>query len=160
MRAGYIGEHFTSEERVIEEAIKSAECTHNHPEGILGAVTTALCTFYGRQGRSKTFLQDFIAQDAKYRIAPSMAVLRHQTKHTFCDETCQGTMPVALSCFLLSEDWESCIRNVLSVNCDTDTCACIAGGIAEAFYGTTGMHDKRLLRRYIKDNRLFTLIMK
>ena len=158
MRVGYVGEHFASEEKVIEEAIKSAECTHNHPEGIKGAVTTALCTFYARQGKSREFIRSYIEQEAKYSLASSMQALREQTKNDFCDETCQGAMPVALLCFLLSHDYESCLRNVLSVNCDTDTCACIAGGIAKNFYGRTGFRDKRILRRYIDDRKLFNLI--
>ena len=65
------------------------------------------------------------------------------------DVTAKGTMPLAIRCFLESEDWESCIRNVFSVVCDTDTVACIAGGIAEAFYGGTGFDEDALLRRYL-----------
>lgn len=159
-RAGYIGEHFSCEEHVIEEATKSAACMSNHPEVILSAVTIALCTFYGKQGRSKAYLQDFVIQDAKYPLATSMTALHQQAPHIFTAMPCQGTMPVSLSCFFLSEDWESCIRNILSVSCSKAACACIAGGIAEAFYGTTGMHAKLLLRRYVKDNRLFSLILK
>ena len=64
-------------------------------------------------------------------------------------DTAMGTMPLAIRCFLESEDWESCIRNVFSVVCDTDTVACIAGGIAEAFYGGTGFDEDALLRRYL-----------
>ena len=159
MRVGYVGEHFATENKVIEEATKSASCTHNHPEGILGAVATALCTFYARQVKSREFIRDFIKSDPGYHIYPSMEELREQTKDDFCDETCQGAMPVALSCFLLSHDYKSCLHNVLSVNCDTDTCACIAGGIAENFYGKTVFHAKYLLRRYIDDARLYDLIL-
>ena len=158
MRAGYIGEHFSSPERVTEEAMLSAACTHNHPEGVKGAVATAMCTYYGRQGKSREYLMDYLGHDLHYPLFASMDEMRDHTKNAFCDETCQGSMPIALSCFLLSHDYESCIRNVLSVNCDTDTCACIAGGIAENFYGKTGFHNKWLLRRYIKDKRLFRLI--
>ena len=60
-----------------------------------------------------------------------------------------GTMPLAIRCFLESEDWESCIRNVFSVRCDTDTVGCIAGGIADAFYGGTGQDEDALLRRFL-----------
>ena len=62
---------------------------------------------------------------------------------------------VALRCFYESTDWESCIRNVLSVRCDTDTVACIAGGIAEAYYRRTVENEQELLKRYlIKPNKL------
>ena len=60
-----------------------------------------------------------------------------------------GTMPLAIRCFLESEDWESCIRNVFSIKCDTDTVACIAGGIADAFYGGTGQDEEALLKRFL-----------
>lgn len=159
-RAVYIGEHFSCEERVIEEATKSAACISDHPEVILSAVTVALCTFYGKQGRSKAYLQDFVVQDAKYPLASSMSVLHQQVSHSFAAMPCQSPIPISLSCFFLSEDWESCIRNILSVNYSRAACGCIVGGIAEAFYGTTGMHAKLLLRRYVKDNRLFSLILK
>ena len=72
MRVGYIGEHFVSEEKVIDEALKSAACTHNHPEGIKGAICTALCTFYGKQGKSLEFIRDYIARECGYRIFTSV----------------------------------------------------------------------------------------
>lgn len=58
-------------------------------------------------------------------------------------------MPLAFRCFLESEDWESCIRNVFSVKCDTDTVACIAGGIAEAYYRRTVPNEQELLKQYL-----------
>ena len=64
-------------------------------------------------------------------------------------DTAMGTMPLAIRCFLESEDWESCIRNVFSVKCDTDTVACIAGGLAEAYYRRTVPNEKELLKQYL-----------
>ena len=58
-------------------------------------------------------------------------------------------MPLVIRCFLESEDWESCIRNVFSVKCDTDTVACIAGAIADAYYRGTGLEEEALLKRFL-----------
>ena len=60
-----------------------------------------------------------------------------------------GSMPLAIRCFVESEDWQSCIRNVFSVKCDTDTVACIAGGIADAYYGGTGLEEDTLFKRFL-----------
>ena len=65
------------------------------------------------------------------------------------DIRCNKTVPLAVRCFLESSDWESCMRNVLSITCDTDTVGCIAGGIAEAYYGETGFDNIAILRRYL-----------
>ena len=64
-------------------------------------------------------------------------------------ETCDGTVPAAIRCFLDSTDYESCMRNCLSLPCDMDTMCCIAGGMAEAFYGTTGLDNKAILKKYL-----------
>ena len=73
------------------------------------------------------------------------------------DVTCQGSVSVAIRCFLESEDYESFIRNVLSLPCDTDTLCAIGGGIAEEFYGGTGFNDEALLKRYL-DDRLYRIV--
>lgn len=159
MRVGYIGEYYNTEEKVIEEAIKSAVCTHNHEEGIKGAVTTALCTFYGRNKKCQ-YIKDYIKNDVKYTLYNSMEEIYQKTKYDLCMETCQDTMPIVLSCFLLSEDYSDCLRKILSINCDTDTCACIAGGIAENYYGGLGAIESReLLTKYINDDMLLDLLL-
>lgn len=160
MRVGYIGEYFLSEEDVISEATISAKCTHNHPEGINGAVCTAMCTFYAKQNKGKTFIKDYIKSVHNYQLFNSMDELQEHTKYHFCEETCQETMPVVLSAFLLSNDWEDCMQKLLSVNCDTDTCCCIAGGIAENFYGVTTKNAKPLIKKYVKDKELRDLILR
>ncbi len=159
MRVGFIGEYFDNRERVIEEAIKSAECTHNHPEGIKGAVATALCTYYSKKGKDKEFLKECIKSEFKYDLFDSMEEMHEATKDDFCEETCQKTMPVALSAFLLSEDYEDCIRKVLSTECDTDTVACIAGGIAENFYGKTVPMAEMKILYYVEEKMLREMIL-
>lgn len=146
MRAGYIGEYFSTLEEVQREAEKSAMCTHNHPEGVKGAVATATCVYLARNGCSKNEIKTYVERNFGYHLRRPLKSRRRFAKF---DITCQGTIPVAIRCFLESDDWESCIRNVFSILCDTDTVGCIAGGIAEAYYGTTGFHEKELLQKYL-----------
>jgi ADP-ribosylglycohydrolase len=56
------------------------------------------------------------------------------------DVTCQGSVPEAIIAFLESNDFEDCIRKAISIGGDTDTIAAMAGGIAEAFYGSVPTH--------------------
>lgn len=157
MRAGFIGEYFLSETKVIEQATQSAICTHNHAEGIKGAVGTAMCTFYAKAGKGKDYIKDYIKSDLQYQLFSCMEEIKEATKNDYCIETCQASMPVLLSCFLLSNNYEDCLRKILSINCDTDTCGCIAGGIAENFFGNTGFTDM-VLERYIKSTFLMDII--
>ncbi|MCI9272729.1 MAG: ADP-ribosylglycohydrolase family protein [Clostridiales bacterium] len=146
MRAGFIGEHFSTLDQVQSEAEKSAMCTHNHPEGVKGAVATASCVFLCRQGFSKKEIKKYVEKKFGYNLHRSLKTRRPFAKF---DITCQGTVPLAILCFLESNDWEDCIRNVFSIRCDTDTVGCIAGGIAEAYYGETGFDEKLLLKKYL-----------
>lgn len=146
MRVSYIGWHFNTLEDVEREAALSSMCTHNHPEGIKAAQATAAVVFMARTGASKREIAFYIHRKYKYTVGKPLAFYRPFGKF---DVTAMGTMPLALRCFLESEDWESCIRNVYSVRCDTDTVGCIAGGIADAFYGGTGQDEDELLQRFL-----------
>ena len=145
MRAGFIGHWAPDLKTAEEEAARSAECTHNHPEGIKAAKCTAGATFLALHGASKNEIMRYAASFG-YAIHKPLALYRPFGKF---DVTAQGTMPLVLRCFYESTDWESCIRNVFSVKCDTDTVCCIAGGIADAFYGGTGQAEEKLLRRFL-----------
>lgn len=153
MRVSYIGEFFNNLQEVEKFAIKSAECTHNHTEGIKGAVAIATCIYMVRKGFKKDKLKQYI-QGLGYTLDKSLDEIRATYRY---DITCQGTVPVAIQCFLESKDYESCIRNVFSLTCDTDTMACIAGGIAENFYKTTGFDNSDLLNRFL-DSYLLNII--
>ena len=146
MRVSYIGRHFRTLEEVEMDAGTSAACTHKHPQGIKGAVAAAGCTFLAYTGCSKKEIRDYASDTFGYDLRKPLFLRRPFSKF---DITCQGSLPLALVCFLESHDWESCIRNVFSVKCDTDTIGCIAGGIAEAYYGKTGFDNDALLRRYL-----------
>lgn len=146
MRVSYIGQYFDTMEKVQEEARKSAMCTHNHPDGVKGAVATASCIYMARTGCSKREIRWYVQRKFGYNLCRTLRMIRPFSKF---DITSKGTMPVALLCFLESETWEECIRNVFSIKCDTDTVGCIAGGIADAFYHGTGFDEVALLKKYL-----------
>ncbi len=153
MRCSYIGEHFGTEQEVMEWAEKSAACTHNHPEGMKGAVVTAMCIYMARTGAQKS---DILAYAVKnypkdtYRYSVAFELNSYRDTYSW-DVTCQGSVPVAIRCFLESEDYESFLRNVYSLSCDMDTLCAIGGGIAEEFYHGTGFEDDLLLQKYLNE---------
>ena len=106
MRCSYIGERYNKEETVMEQAKKSAECTHNHPEGIKGAVTTAVCIYMARTGASKEEIMKYAAKQypkTETNFCPEYKLDTYRNRYHF-NETCQGSVPVAIRCFLESED--------------------------------------------------------
>lgn len=146
MRVSFIGAYFETLEEVECEAEKSAACTHNHPEGLKAAKATASSIFLARMGESKEKIAHRLHHVYGYTIRKPLAFYRPFSKF---DATAKGSMPLAIRCYLESDNWESCIRNVFSVCCDTDTVACIAGGIADAYYGGTGFDEEALLNRFL-----------
>lgn len=131
MRAGPIGLAKSTEADVLAEAQRSAEVTHNHPEGIKGAQATALSVFLARRGASKEVIRTTVSARFGYDLARTVESIRPAYKF---NESCQGTVPEAIIAFLDSTDYESAIRLSISLGGDADTLACITGGIAEAFY--------------------------
>ena len=115
----------------MEVAKQSAEVTHNHPEGIKGAQATATAIFLARQGKSKQEIKDYITQTFNYNLDFTIDEIRPTYKF---DVTCQGSVPQAIVAFLESSDFENAIRLAISIGGDSDTIACITGGIASAFY--------------------------
>lgn len=121
----------------------SAEVTHNHPEGIKGAMAVAeaifICRYYYRQGLKtgnninacKDTLKRHIEKKYGYNLSQTLDEIR--PAYSF-NETCQGTVPQAIIAFLESRDFEDAIRNAISLGGDSDTLAAITGSIAEAAY--------------------------
>jgi ADP-ribosylglycohydrolase len=132
MRVSPVGFAFDSIETVLEKAQTIAEVTHNHPEGIKGAKATAAAIFLARTENSKKEIKHFIETQFQYDLSQSLNTIRPQ--YTF-DVTCQGSVPEAIIAFLESENFEDAVRKAVSLGGDSDTQACIAGGIAHAFYG-------------------------
>ena len=131
MRVAPVGFAFKDAESVLMEAKRSAEVTHNHPEGIKGAQAVALAIWMARQGEEKSAIRRELEQRFAYDLSRNCDRIRAVNRF---DETCPGSVPEALTCFLESEDFEDCIRLSISIGGDSDTIACIAGGIAQAYY--------------------------
>lgn len=131
MRVSAVGWAFDTLEETLEIAKRSAEITHNHPEGIKGAQATAAAIFLARNGKSKQEIKDYITKTFGYDLDRTCEKIRHSYEF---DGSCQGTVPEAIIAFLESTDFESAIRLGVSLGGDTDTLTCITGGIAEAFY--------------------------
>jgi ADP-ribosylglycohydrolase len=129
MRVSSIGWLFDDMHRTLREARKSAECTHNHPEGIKGAQATAAAIFLARNGKSKAAIKQYIEQKFGYDLNFKIDDIRLQ--YDF-EDSCQMTVPQAIVCYLESDGYENCIRLAVSLGGDADTLACIAGSIAEA----------------------------
>ena len=160
MRVSYIGEAYEDLEQVKEEAKKSAEVTHNHPEGIKGAVVTAVCVWMAKHGKSKDEIYDYVLSEypgEKYKF--SGRDLSYLQANYGWDVTCMTSVPVAMRCFYESDSYISFIRNVFSLECDMDTLCAIGGGVAEEFYGKTGLKDEKILRHYL-DDELFGILYK
>lgn len=132
MRVSPVGYAFPSEEDVLHQAEMTAKVTHNHPEGIKGAQATALAIFRARMGAEKEQIRSEISERFNYDLNRTVDEIR--PVYAF-DISCQGTAPEAIIAFLDSVSFEDAIRNAVSLGGDSDTLACITGGIAEAFYG-------------------------
>lgn len=132
MRVSPVGFAFDTKNEVLKEARKTAEISHNHPEGIKGAQATALSVFLARTGREKEEIRMEISQRFGYNLKRTVDDIR--PTYSF-DISCQGTVPEAIIAFLDSISYEDAVRNAISLGGDSDTLACITGGIAEAFYG-------------------------
>ncbi len=132
MRVSPVGFAGRSLDEVLLRARQSAEVTHNHPEGIRGAQATAAAIFLARSGHGKASIKQQIEGQFGYNLSERLDDFRHS--YTF-DVSCQGSVPQSLIAFLESENYEDAVRNAISLGGDADTMACIAGGIAEAFYG-------------------------
>jgi ADP-ribosylglycohydrolase len=131
MRASPVGFAFATEEEVLLEAAKTAGISHDHPEGIKGAQATALAVFLARTGCDKDEIRTRIGQRFDYDMNRTVDGIRPEY---YFDVSCQGSVPEAIIAFLDSTSYEDAIRNAISLGGDSDTLACITGGIAEAFY--------------------------
>lgn len=131
MRVSAVGFAYNDLDKVLSVAKQTAEVTHNHPEGIKGAQAVASSIFLARIGKSKQFIKDYIITNFKYELNDTIENIR--PKYEF-DETCQGSVPQAIIAFLESSNYMDAIRLSISIGGDSDTIACITGGIAAAFY--------------------------
>lgn len=132
MRVSPVGWLGADSDQVLAEAERSAAVTHNHPEGIKGAQAVALAVFLARQSFSRNEIKEEIQERFGYDLSGSLERIRPGYRF---DVTCQGSVPQAFMAFLEAADYEDAVRNAISLGGDADTQACIAGGLAEAFFG-------------------------
>lgn len=132
MRVSSVGWLFDDFDTVRKMARLSAEVTHNHPEGIKGAEATASVIWLARKGYSKEEIKDYIQALFHYDLSRTCDEIRPGYRHV---ESCQETVPEAISAFLEGDSFEDVIRTAVSLGGDCDTLTCIAGSMAEAFYG-------------------------
>lgn len=140
MRTAAVGWYFDSLETTRSMAALAAGVTHDHPEGIKGAESTASAIFLARTGHSKVEIKEYVEREFGYDLSRTLDKIRPTYKF---NESCQETVPQAITAFLESTDFEDAIRNAISLGGDSDTLAAITGGIAEAAYGVPQwMKDK------------------
>ena len=132
MRVSSVGWLFDDLETVRHMARLSAEVTHNHPEGIKGAEATASAIYLARTGRTKAEIKAYIEANFNYDLSRSCDEIRPTYRHV---ESCQETVPEAITAFLEGNSFEDVIRTAVSLGGDCDTLTCIAGSMAEGFYG-------------------------
>ena len=110
----------------------SAEVTHNHPEGIKGAEAIASAIFMARNNYRKDDIKLYIVNEFGYDLSRTCDDIRPDYYHV---ESCQQTVPEAITAFMEGNDFEDVIRTAVSLGGDCDTLTAIAGSIAEAYYG-------------------------
>jgi ADP-ribosylglycohydrolase len=146
MRVGPVGFAFDSMDSVLREAARTAEFSHNHPEGIKGAQAAALAVFLARTTHDKDTIHDEITDLFGYDLKRRLDEIR--PAYGF-DVSCRGTVPEAIIAVLESESYEDAVRNAVSLGGDADTLACIAGGIAEAYYGPVAPALRNKVREFL-----------
>lgn len=119
-------------EQALTWATASAVCTHNHPEGVKGAMAITDCILMALEHRPKDEIRHVAVELYGYDMDFTIDQIRPRFGF---NETCQKTVPQAIECFLESHDFESAIRIAVSLGGDSDTIANITGGMAEAYYG-------------------------
>jgi len=151
MRVSPVGFAFNTIDEVLKEAQRSAEVTHNHPEGIKGAQAIASAIFLARTGKEKKEIAEYIEGQFGYNLKQTLDEIR--PGYHF-DETCQGSVPQAITAFLESTDYEDAVRKAVSLGGDSDTLACMTGGIAQAYYKQVPDHISEKVRQLLDVNLL------
>jgi ADP-ribosylglycohydrolase len=148
MRVSPVGVIFDTIEEVRAEAKRTADVTHNHPEGVKGAQATAAAVFLARTGHDKPAIKAHIETEYGYNLSERLDDIR--AVYGF-DVSCQGSVPQSIIAFLESTNFEDAVRNAISLGGDADTMACIAGAIAEAYYGGVPDHIRRPVMERLDD---------
>jgi len=148
MRVSPVGFAFETIDDVLAQAALTAEVSHNHPEGIKGAQATALSIFLARTTGDKALIRTEITERFGYDLGRTLDEIR--PTYAF-DVSCMGTAPEAIIAFLESDSYEDAVRGAVSLGGDSDTLACITGGIAQAFYGSVPSEIRDAALEYLSD---------
>lgn len=148
MRVSSVGWLYDTLEETRRYAKLTAEVTHNHPEGIKGAEAAAIAIFLARAGAAKDEIKEYIVREFHYDLSRTCDEIRPEYHHV---ESCQETVPEAVTAFLEGKDFEDVIRTAVSLGGDCDTLTCIAGSIAEAFYGVPDALKEECRKRLPED---------
>jgi len=149
MRVSSVGFAFDTREKVLDQAKRTAEITHSHPEGIKGAQATALAVFLARTGHSKSQIKEDIEATFGYDLDRTIDDIR---PGYYFDVSCQGSVPESIIAFLESDSFEDAVRTAISLGGDSDTMACIAGAMAEAYYGGVPKEIVRKVEKLLTDD--------
>lgn len=159
MRVSYVADFYDSLEEVKRVARATAEVSHDHSEGIKGAVVTAVCIWMAKHGKSKDAIYSYVLKQYppnKYEFSIDKSV-SYLEKYYKWDVSCMRSVPVAMRCFYESEDFESFMRNLFRLDCDMDTLGAIGGSVAEEYYHGFGFNTDEILKRYL-DSRLLKIL--
>lgn len=152
MRVSPVGLYATSLEEALQLASISASVTHNHPEGIKGAMAVAHCIFLNKNCDNGSMGLDEVKECIKreiperygYDLSRTLDEIRPGYRF---DVSCQGSVPEAIIAFLESESLEDCVRNAISIGGDSDTIAAIACSI---FAASPDGRDEDLMSRFVR----------
>jgi ADP-ribosylglycohydrolase len=142
MRVSPVGFAYGSLEEVLRKAKEFSAVTHDHPEGIRGAQAVASAIFLARTGATKEEIASHVTGSFRYDLTRTCDEIRKVNEF---DETCPGSVPEAITAFLESDGFEDAIRTAVSLGGDSDTIACMTGGIAQAFYGVPPEIEEKAL---------------
>lgn len=131
LRVSPIGFACRTLKEVSDEAYNCASVSHNHPDGIKGAVAIAVSVFLARNGRTKDEIRDYIESTFSYDLHRQ---IDHIRPDYYYDRSSEASVPESIIAFLDSTDYENAIRLAISLGGDSGRLACLTGGIAQAFY--------------------------
>ncbi len=150
MRVSPVAHWYDNVDEVLDAAAATALPSHNHDEGIKGAQTVALAIFralqYGKQ--APEHIDDILDECVQFS-GYDINIIKADVINRF-DETCQGTVPVALWIIGLSDSFEDAVRKAVSLGADADTLGAIVGSIAEAIWGIPN-EIKHEIMEYLPD---------
>lgn len=161
MRVAYVSDYYDKLEDILKYSEQTAICTHNHPEGVKGAKVIAKCIWMAKNDISKEEILKYAIEQyppEQYIYSPQYKIDDIKDKYKWND-TCQGSVPVAVRCVYEASTYIEFIRNVFKLNCDMDTICAIGGGIAEELFGGTGLNDDEILKKFL-DDELYLLLNK